>query len=113
MDASAKTYTKEDMQAHWYRSPAYTAEMWNKAFAIPPGGVLYGSWNDMYQEPPHNHVIFHDASLEDDFITSLAYKGSVRRARSEGVQRRRGVFITDQHPDGHPTAGGEFWIAAR
>ena len=80
MDASAKTYTKEDMQAHWYRSPAYTAEMWNKAFAIPPGGVLYGSWNDMYQEPPHNHVIFHDASLEDDFITSLAYKGCAELA---------------------------------
>lgn len=113
MDASGKTYTKQEFEAYWYRSAAYAGDMWNKVFAIPPDGVLYGNCNGMFEEAPHDRIIFHGASLKDDFTTSLAYKGSVRRARSEVVQRRRGVYITDQHPDGHPTAGGEFWIAAR
>ena len=105
MDPSGKAYSYMEFFS-FTKSVVRADQMWKESMNTIPGGARdWGNWSGVYNRPQTDLVI------SSTFPSRFEDGAHLNRSLSQGSLTEMGRS-TNRHPEGHPTAQGQSWIAA-
>ena len=104
MDPTGGAFTYEEFVA--FAGEVDGKRMWDEAVAIDDDIPSFGNWAGVVRNVHQKRVFL---GVKSD---CGAHGRALCRSYSHGCRRRNGR-VTDRHPDGHPTASGLGWLAAK